>query len=240
MHGRDWFRKRELSDGLTVYDEPFVDIFFRANMFHLRGRDRDLLVDTGMGLARLSEAIDASAGKPLLALATHIHLDHVGSLNEFAERAGPAVSAAAFAEMDDALTYADMYRETAEPVSRLPSPDWHVAAYRLEPAPLTMALAEGDVVDLGDRKFRVLHLPGHSPDSIGLLDERDGLFFSGDAIYDDTLIDDLRDSDRAAFRATMARIIDLPVRIAHGGHAESFSGERMRAIARAYIERGEA
>ena len=128
----------------------------------------------------------------------------------------------------------------AEPVSRLPSPDWQVAAYRLEPAPLTMALAEGDVVDLGDRQFRVLHLPGHSPDSIGLLDERDGLFFSGDAIYDDTLIDDLRDSDRAAYRATMARIIDLPVRIAHGGHGESFSGERMRAIARAYIERGEA
>ena len=96
-----------------------------------------------------------------------------------------------------------------------------------------MQLAEGDIVDLGDRRFRVLHLPGHSPDSIGLLDERDGIFFSGDAIYDDTLIDDLPDSDRAAYRATMARIIELPVRIAHGGHGESFSGERMREIARA-------
>ena len=75
-----------------------------------------------------------------------------------------------------------------------------------------MLLGEGDIVDLGDRRFRVLQLPGHSPDSIGLLDERDGLFFSGDAIYDDTLIDDLPDSDRAAYRATMARIVDLPVR----------------------------
>ena len=42
-----------------------------------------------------------------------------------------------------------------------------------------------DIIDLGDRRFRVVHLPGHSPDSIGLLDEHDGLFFSGDAIYDD-------------------------------------------------------
>jgi glyoxylase-like metal-dependent hydrolase (beta-lactamase superfamily II) len=240
MHGRDWFRRRELTEGLTVYDEPFVHSFFRANMFRLRGRDRDLLVDTGMGLVRLSEAIDTTRGKPLLALATHIHVDHVGSLNEFAERAGPAVSAAAFAEMDDALTYADMYRELAEPVSRLPAPDWQVAAYGIAPAPLTTVLAEGDVVDLGDRQFRVLHLPGHSPDSIGLLDERDGLFFSGDAIYDDTLIDDLADSDRAAYRATMARIVDLPVRMAYGGHGERFSGERMRAIARAYVERTEA
>ena len=112
-------------------------------------------------------------------------------------------------------------------------------AYKILPAPLTMLLGEGDLVDLGDRRLRVLHLPGHSPDSIGLLDERDGLFFSGDAIYDDTLIDDLPDSDRTAYRATMARIIDLPVRLAYGGHGESFSGERMREIARRYLEASE-
>ncbi len=240
MDDKEWFRRRELTDALTCYDEPFVHDFFRANMFHLRGRDRDLLVDTGMGLARLSEAIAADPGKPLLALATHIHVDHVGSLNEFAERAGPAASAPAFAAMDDALTYADMYRVLVEPVSRAPVPDWKVDTYQIKPAPLTVQLGEGDIVDLGDRQFRVLQLPGHSPNSIGLFDERDGLFFSGDAIYDDTLIDDLPDSDRAAYRATMARIVDLPVRIAHGGHGESFSGERMREIARRYIEASEA
>ena len=240
MDAQKWFRRRQLSDGLTVYDEPFVHAFFRANMFHLRGRDRDLVVDTGMGLARLSDAIAVEPGKPLLALATHIHVDHVGSLNEFAERAGPASSAAAFAAMDDALTYADMYRVLADPVSQPPAPGWQVDAYRIEPAPLTTLLAEGDIVDLGDRQFRVLQLPGHSPDSIGLLDEHDGLFFSGDAIYDDTLIDDLPDSDRVAYRATMARIAELPVLTAHGGHGESFSGERMRQIARRYIEASES
>ena len=113
--------------------------------------------------------------------------------------------------------------------------------YRIEPAPLTRTLlAEGDIVDLGDRQFRVLHLPGHSPDSIGLLDERDGLFFSGDAIYDDTLIDDLPDSDRAAYRATMARIIELPVRTAYGGHGESFSRRAHARDRQALIEASEA
>ena len=49
---------------------------------------------------------------------------------------------------------------------------------------MTRALDEGDVIDLGDRVFKVLHLPGHSRGSIGLLEEATGVFFSGDVIYE--------------------------------------------------------
>src|SRR4051812_32885659 len=105
MRAMDWFRKRALKDGLTAYDEPFMNAYVRANIYLLRGRDMDLLIDTGMGVARLSDAIEVEPGKPLLALATHIHLDHVGSLHEFADRAGPVYSAEAFATMPDEATY---------------------------------------------------------------------------------------------------------------------------------------
>ena len=63
--------------------------------------------------------------------------------------------------------------------------------------------------------------------------------FAGDAIYDGMLIDDLPDSDRAAYCRTMQRLIDLPIRIAHGGHGPSFDGARMREIASAYLRRTE-
>jgi glyoxylase-like metal-dependent hydrolase (beta-lactamase superfamily II) len=81
----------------------------------------------------------------------------------------------------------------------------------------------------------VLHLPGHSPDSIALFDEQDGTFFSGDAIYDDRLLDDLPDSDRAAYRRTMQRLLDLPISVGHGGHGPSFSRQRMIEIAADYL-----
>jgi glyoxylase-like metal-dependent hydrolase (beta-lactamase superfamily II) len=237
MKAADWFRKRRLAPWLTAYDEPFVNPYFNANMFHVVGRDRDLVVDTGMGLARLSEALDVAPGKPVIAMATHIHVDHVGSLHEFAERAGPDYSARSFETMDDARTYADEFRALAEPVSRPPRENWDVMAYRLQPARLTTRLFEGDTIDLGDRRFRVLHLPGHSPDSIGLIDERDGIFFGGDAIYDEQLLDDLPDSDPFAYRETMAHILELPVSTGYGGHGEPFDGERMREIAQGYIQR---
>jgi glyoxylase-like metal-dependent hydrolase (beta-lactamase superfamily II) len=233
----DWFSKTSIDARTTMLTEPFVHDFVRANIWHLKGRDVDLLVDTGMGICPLAPQIDTPAGKPLLVVATHIHLDHVGSLHEFPLRAGPEQSAEKFDSMDEAVTYAYMFHNLDGAVSKLPAPGWKATDYRIPPAPLTRTLAEGDVVDIGDRQFKVLHLPGHSPDSIALFDEADGLFFSGDAIYDDTLIDTLPDSDRAAYASTMQRLLDLPIRIGHGGHGPSFDGKRMREIAADYLRR---
>lgn len=231
-----WFARRRVDAVTTHLTEPYVNDYLRANIWHVAGRDADLLIDTGMGICPLAPEIATPAGKPLIVVATHIHLDHVGSMHEFPIRYGPAQSAAEFARMGDAATYADFFRDMEDPVSQLPEPGWSATSYAIKPAPLTRALREGDVVDLGDRQFSVLHLPGHSPDSIALFDEADGTLFSGDAIYDDTLIDDLPDSDRADYRNTMQRLTGLPIRIGHGGHGPSFSRDRMREIAASYLK----
>jgi len=81
----------------------------------------------------------------------------------------------------------------------------------------------------------VLELPGHSP-CIALFDARDGMLFSGDAIYDDRLLDDMPCSDIDAYRRTMRRLIDdIDPRIVYGGHGEPFDGNRMREIAKTYL-----
>ena len=94
---------------------------------------------------------------------------------------------------------------------------------------------DGDVVDLGDRRFQVLHIPGHSPGSIGLWEEATGVFFSGDCIYDGPLLDGFSDSNIADYITSMKRLRDLPVRVVHGGHFPSFSGDRLHQIIRAWL-----
>jgi glyoxylase-like metal-dependent hydrolase (beta-lactamase superfamily II) len=239
--GQSWFSKTSpdstIGANLVAYTEPFLNDYFRANFYHLKGRDLDLVIDAGMGLAPLTRLLDLTPGKPVLAVATHIHADHVGSLFEFAERAGPRPEAEAFATMDDRWTFADEFRGLAEPVTRLPSAGWRAEGYRIQPAPLTRILDEGDKIDTGDRSFTVLNLPGHSFGCIGLYDEQNGLLFSGDAVYDDTLIDDMWCSNRDDYRATMRRLIDLPVRTVHGGHGKSFGDIRLKEIAREYLDR---
>ncbi len=78
-----WFERRPMSDGVTWLWEPHLDSFIRCNIWHVRGRDRDLIVDTGSGLSPLRIAISDLCDKPVTAVATHIHFDHVGGLHEF-------------------------------------------------------------------------------------------------------------------------------------------------------------
>ncbi len=43
---------------------------------------------------------------------------------------------------------------------------------------------EGDVIDLGDRQLRIIDIPGHTPGSIAILDEKYRVLISGDSVED--------------------------------------------------------
>ena len=228
----DWFETRPISPGVTLITEPFVHPIFQANLYRISGRDLDIQLDFGMGIRSLSAELDFG-DKPVLAIASHAHVDHVGSFHEYPRRAGHRLEAQDFASLDDRFT--DWFKSLPDAVSREPFEGWDLKDYRLTPAPLTEFLGDGDMVDLGDRRFRVLHLPGHSPGGIGLLDEHNGEFFSADAIYDDELYDELPDSNVEDYLETMRRLLDLDISVGHGGHGPSFSKARMDEIARHYI-----
>jgi glyoxylase-like metal-dependent hydrolase (beta-lactamase superfamily II) len=245
-----WFVEKPLGDGLTLIREPHVTRALRCNIWHLRGCDRDLLIDTGMGIASLLAAFPGLFSRAPLVVATHAHGDHVGSLYEFSQRAAHAAavellsapSAMRSLWRDDwpervvtLLTEAG-YRLNRSLISALPHDGFDLHHLPLQAAPPTRILQEGEVIDLGDRTLRVLHLPGHSPDSIGLFEESSGTLFSGDAIYDGPLLYNLPDSDLATYGDTMRRLIDLPVRIVHAGHDESFGKKKLHAIARRHLE----
>ena len=246
-----WFERRRVDDDITLLWEPHVDPLIRCNIWHVRGRERDLLVDTGLGIASLRAAARDLLDKPVIALATHTHYDHSGGMHEFATRVVHSAEAATLAEPPPwaALRAADMpddirlmliaagYPLAEELVTAYPRADFDPSAFATPPAAPTRLVDEGDVIDLGDRAFAVLHLPGHSPGSIGLWEAASGTLFSGDAIYDGPLLDELPGSDIAAYRRSMERLRALPVAVVHGGHDPSFGRDRLVEIADAYLVR---
>jgi glyoxylase-like metal-dependent hydrolase (beta-lactamase superfamily II) len=243
-----WFEFQRVDDEITLIWEPHVAPLIRCNIWHVRGGDRDLLIDTGLGMASLQKAARHLFEKRLTAVATHAHYDHIGGLHEFPDRivheaestrvaAGHAASLFG-AEKGDAILdsiRAAGYDVPPELFTALPSAEYDPTSYAVAPAPATRTVREGDVIDLGNRRFEVLHLPGHSPGSIGLWEAARGVLFSGDAIYDGPLLDELPGSDISAYVATMKRLRELPVDVVHAGHDPSFGRARLRELCDAYL-----
>lgn len=231
-----WYRTRRLDDDVTWIDEPFIREAYRCNIWHVRGRERDLLVDSGWGVVSLREYVPLVTEKPLLAVASHTHFDHIGGHHVFAERwvhGGEAVPLAAPTRLN---TLVEPYLTDAV-FDALPPEPYASATYCPRAAPATRLLWDGDVVDLGDRAFEVVHTPGHSPGGITLFEPSTGILFTGDLVYDGPLVEDCPGADLAAYARSMRRLLDLPVRVVHGGHFPSFSGERLRALLHGWLDR---
>jgi len=229
-----WFTRRAVEPGLELFTEPAVHRWFRANIWYVRGSELDLVIDPGMGIASLLKALGADADRPILAIATHGHIDHMGGMHEFGARAIHPDDAPAL-EDDDHYHLASFFRATQDAVTEIPHEGWALSAFTVKAAPATRLLREGDQIDLGSRRFTIIHLPGHSPGQIGLFDEMNGTLFSGDALYDGQLLDDLPRSDPAIYEETMLRLGALDARRVHGGHGNDFDRARMQVLIEEYL-----
>ena len=228
-----WYETLRFSDDITLIHEPWILPFYRCNIWHVRGRDRDLLFDSGLGHFSLRQHVPLVTERPLIAVASHTHFDHIGCHHEFPDRAVHTAEADILANPKNAATLADIYA-TDEMFIRKPE-GWKTAAYSIKPAP-ARCLEHGDIVDLGDRAFEVVHTPGHSPGGIGLFESKTGLFLSGDIIYDGPLIDDTYHSDVEIYVETLERLRSLPVTQIHGGHFSSFGPTRFHQLIDDYLE----
>ncbi|OJY78628.1 MULTISPECIES: MBL fold metallo-hydrolase [unclassified Rhizobium] len=224
-----WYAVGHIGDGITAITEPFIQEFYRCNIWHVRGRDRDMLVDSGMGVVSLREWVPLVSERDLIAVASHTHFDHIGCHHEFECRAVHAAEADLLANPTRKNTLADPY-VVDEIFDALPPEPYCSKCYAVKKATATRILDDGDIIDLGDRIFEVVHTPGHSPGGIALWEAKTATLFSGDILYDGPLIEDTYHSNAADYFASMERLLRLPARIVHGGHFPSFSGERYRQV----------
>ena len=242
-----WFERETVGDGVVRIVERHVDPFLQANLYLVRGRDRDVLIDTGLGVASLTDELPELFERPLLAVATHRHFDHVGGLHEFEavaihrEDAGAVASGDVFASLvieDYPPEELAGYEPPEALLTAFPHEGFDPAAYRLEPVTPSVLLDEGDVIDLGERKLEVLHLPGHTPGEIGLWEDETRTLFSGDCVYESgVLLDELPESDIPRYVRSMERLRDVAVSVVHGGHDGPFGRDRLLELIDEYVGR---
>ncbi|MGB0384872.1 MAG: MBL fold metallo-hydrolase [Ardenticatenaceae bacterium] len=229
-----YFEVTEHEHDIWRIDERYVNISERGMMFFVRGRDRDLLIDGGYGVVPLRENVPLVDSERTVFVASHTHFDHVGAAWEFAERWVHQLEAHVLVEPTQENTLIWPYLERRDVFDMTP-PQWVSSdAYNILPAPPTRILHHGDLIDLGDRHFEVLHTPGHSPGSICLWEAATGVLFSADVLYDGTILDEIDGASIPDLLHSHQRLMELPIKTVHPGHYDSFSGKKARQIMAQY------
>ncbi len=80
-------------------------------------------------------------------------------------------------------------------------------------------LDDGDILEIGNRRCRVIHTPGHTPDHVAFWLERGGGLFTGDAVLGrGTSVIDPPEGDLSSYLRSLRRMRELGPRTLYPGH----------------------
>lgn len=141
-------------------------------------------------------------------LQTHGHLDHVAGLNQM-----------------KAATNAPIYlHSNDEPIYSNAATAGRMFGINVDnPPPYDEALEDGDVIELGELRLRVLSTPGHCPGLVCFHDETNGVAFVGDLIFRGSIGRvDLPGADPRAMVASLRRLMDelADATVVYPGHMQ--------------------
>ena len=176
-----WFEVYRLTD--TVYAIYEDGQFEEVISYLVLGREKAALIDTGSGIGDIKKLVTDLTDLPVMVVNTHTHGDHIGGDHQFSEVV--ALDTPFSRERSEkGQSKGEMGHYLEGDMVWKPVPDYFNAeTWRIHPFKVTKWLKDGDKIDLGGRVFQVIHTPGHSPDSVCLLDRKNKLFWTGDSFY---------------------------------------------------------
>lgn len=228
----DWFTINEIDKDTYVISE--YRHWEETHCYLLNGTKRSLLIDTGLGICNISEVISELTDKPVTAIATHIHWDHIGGHKYYPD------FYAHEAELDWLNGGFPQPLETIKEyvVDRCELPtDFQINEYKFFQGKPTKILHGGEHIDLGGRMVAVIHTPGHAPGHMCFWEANTGYLFTGDLVYKDTLTAWFPSTDPKAYLKSLETVSALPAkRVFPAHHSLDIQPELLTRMRKAFRE----
>ena len=190
-----WYKIQQIAPGTFAIGEPK---YHQQNWSYLIcGAERALLFDTGSYFGTLPPVVAGLTDLPLTVLPSHMHYDHLGNIAGFDRIVLPDLPVLRACEADGMVTPSDtlFLGDREERIA----PTFPVAEW----------LALDGMIDLGGRQLRLVHTPGHSPDSVSLWDSQAELFFAADYLYRGDLYAQVPGASLPDYLGTAGRLATL-------------------------------
>lgn len=150
---------------------------YGENTYLLYGENKEcIIVDAGCFSEKEEQAlisfIEKNELKPVLALNTHAHIDHICGV-DFVQRTWNIPFALHHADQP-LLEYAPSYAQAM--------------GFTIENAPVaTVDLAETTQFRLGEETIEIIHTPGHSPGHVSVHVPSAGILLTGDLLFKESI-----------------------------------------------------
>lgn len=181
-----------------------------ANNFyyiHKEGEQETIVIDPARDGEKLCDELNEMGLTIKAIVITHGHFDHILGVNEMKEKCG-----------------APIYAGTQD-VDKLADADLNYSTGIRRPTVIIVdkELNEGDILEVGSMKCKILNTPGHTSGSICLYFEEDGVLFSGDTLFRETTgRTDFMTGNDDDMQRSIDRLLTLPEEtIVYPGHNET-------------------
>ncbi len=202
----DWFQVHRLGDGVFSLNEP--NQFQEVISYLVVGEERALLFDTGLGMSPIRTVVEQLTSLPIVVLNSHTHFDHIGGNAEFDHIL--AFDSAYTRANQRGFPHQELAGEVAPEAFCNGAPDGlDTGSFHTRPWSPSGTVRDGDTLDLGGRVLKVLHVPGHTPDSLALIDRQNRLLWTGDTYYDATIWIYVPETDLDAYERSLDRLAAL-------------------------------
>jgi glyoxylase-like metal-dependent hydrolase (beta-lactamase superfamily II) len=211
-----WFEVYKVAPSVFAIYEPHQAE--EVISYLIVGTKQALLFDTGMGIGNIKAVVARLTSRPIVVLNSHTHDDHVGGNWQFPFIYG----------MDTAFTRANAKGSSTDAQAEITKDQlcgalpktFDPAKYSTKPWHISLAVHNGFKVNLGGRTLEIIATPGHTPDSISIIDPANGLLFTGDTYYPGEIWLYRPETDLPAYLASVKKLVALTpeIKLVLGAH----------------------
>jgi glyoxylase-like metal-dependent hydrolase (beta-lactamase superfamily II) len=150
-----------------------IDDYFMSSCYLVEGKEKALLIDTGLGEGDFGELVRQLTDRPISLAITHPHVDHMYHSCLFEEIYIHDKAAQKFKELYEEMRQMDV--SVFDSLSGVSCPPLGEGIVR--------GLSDGEVISLDDTcKITAVYLPGHTEYDCVFLDDTHKCVFTGDAV----------------------------------------------------------